>query len=447
MHKKCLVYKLILNNTVTMKKFLLPLLLLTLVIPASAQVDVVESSERRTPSWVNGIEKNYIIVSGSGTTIEAAQQNALNTVKERIVSSVAENVQTRSEMSVQEVSGGNVSSFLEKFATTTTTESAKVPFLQGISISKVEAFYWEKTRNKADRSIRFNYHLKYPFSQIELQRLVDEFKRRDRELTDQLNTLLNSVDLVTSVEEIEKNIGELNILLDYFMDGRKDKASLGITRYRSLLGSIDLVELESGLGEVKYALRLGNRFISTTKKPTVRSECARITSTVSSKDFTLIKYDFDNCYEDPENNIEVAYRFGSNSVRKSFYFDITSDKAAIFVSDPIRLTARAKDDATVQASDIDLTVVAKYDAPFTITKVELEWRGNTPLIVDNVGKSFSGKGNHSLRLSSNQPLAIGATSSLGQSISMLSGYIYFRNDRTGEQKTYRIYNHTYTTNW
>lgn len=429
-------------------KRLIAITLVFITVFGFAQQKPVETSSKKQPGWVNNLEKDYIIVSGSGPTAQDAQQKALTMVKERIVSSVAENVKTSSEMKVEEANfNNNISVFLEKFASTTKTTSGPVPFLQGISLSKVEEFYWEKFENKSTRSVYFNYHIKYPFPEIELQKLVFDFKQRDKELTKQLDDLLEAVDKVPSVEVIEKNIGELKVLADYFMDGRKDKANLGIKRYSSLFNSIELVELESGLGQLKYALRLGNRFIDTVRKPQVTSDCARITGTTNNKDHVLITYDYFNCYDDPENNIMVSYRFGNNTVKKAFYFDITADKASIFVNEPIRFTALSKNNGTIQGSDISIKVVSKYQAPFTIVKVELEWPGHPPVVIDNVGRSFEGKGNHSLSMKTDQLIQVETTTSLDKRVSLLSGYIHFRSDKTGEMKTYRIYNHNYTTNW
>lgn len=430
-----------------MKRIILLSLILLPLTACFAQVKVVESSARRAPSWVNGLEKDYIIVVGSAANIQDAQQNALSMVKERIVSSVAENVKTSSEMKMQESTINNISTYLENFATTTKTTSGPVPFLQGVSLSKVEEFYWEKTERKADRSIIYNYHIKYPFPYIEMWKLVEEFKKRDRELSEQLDELFNSVDKVASVEDIERSIGELKVLSDYFMDGRKDKAILGITRYSSLYDGIELVELESDLGILKYALRLGDRYIESTRKPQVRSECARITGTINDKDYTIINYDYFNCFEDPENHIMVTYRFGNNTFRKPFYFDITADKAAIFVNEPFHFKALSTNEGVVEGATLDVVLVSKYDAPFTVNKIVLEFTGQTPVIVDNISESYKGKGNHALKLMINDPINIDDTSTKGKRISMLSGYIHFKSDKNGENKTYRIYNHNYTTNW
>lgn len=430
-----------------MKKYLLLVVALIASAGISLSQDKVIEKSGKQPKWVNNLEKDYIITVGSGATSQDAQQNALTMVKERIVSSVAENVKSKTELKKEEANyNNNISVFLEKFASQTTTESGKVPFLQGISLSKVQEFYWEKLQRK-DKSVFFNYHIKYPFPEIELNKLVYDYKTRDAELTKQLEDLLAQTETVESVEQIEKNMGELKVLIDYFMDGRKNQAELGITKYLSLLASIELVEVESNLGELKYALRLGTRTISTVKKPVTKSECARITSTINNQSNWLVKYDYANCYEDPENNILVKYRFGNSDVQKKFYFDISANKASIFVNEPFHFTTTTKGESSIDASVLDMTVVSKYDAPFTIEKVVIEFKGLTPVVIEGINQNFTGKGNHNLKLNISQAIKIEGTSSIGKSISTLTGYIHYRSNSTGEVKTYRIYNHSYTTDW
>lgn len=430
-----------------MKKCLLLVVALVATVCLGFSQDKVLDKSGKQPKWINGIEKDYVIVAGSGASIQDAQQNALTTIKERIVSSVAENVVSKSEMKKEEANyNNNVSVFLEKFASQTNTQSGNVPFLQGISLSKVEEFYWEKLQRK-DKSVYFNYHIKYPFPEFELQKLVSDFKMRDRELTKQLEDLIAQTDTVASVEQIERNMSELKVLTDYFMDGRKDQANLGIARYRSLLASIELVEVEKNLGELKYSLRLGTRTISTVKKPITKSECARITSTINNLSYWSVKYDFANCYEDPENNILIKYRFGNTDVQKKFYFDVSANKANIFVSEPFHFTAVAKGEGTVEGVNLDMTVVSSYDAAFTVEKVIIEWNGLPPSTIEGINQSFSGKGNHTLKLSINQSIKVEGTTSAGKTLSLLSGYIHYRSNATGEVRTYRIYNHNYTTDW
>lgn len=429
-----------------MKKLFLIIFLLP-VLACMSQTRVVEKSGRK-PDWVNGLEKDYIIVVGTGGSIQDAQTNALNMVREHIVNAVAQNVRATSQMTVEESDfNNNISEYLQRFATTVTTTSGPVPYLQGVTLSRVDEFYWEKVQDRNTKNEVYNYHIKYPFPNIELQKLVMDFRIRDREMTEQLENILAGIDSVTQIEEIGKNIRELRILSDYFADARRDKALLGITQYRELYNTIELVEMESSLGELRYTIRFANRNVTTAQRPQITSECARVTGSSTQGDIVVVKYDYHNCYEDPENHLMVRYRFGNNNVQKKFYFDITDDKASIFVNEPLRFMSVSSDGTIVETSTVVITVVSRYDAPFTIDRVELEWSGQAPVVIENIGKRFSGKGNHTLSLQIQQPLQAKATSTQGKSISTMSGRIHFRSDKTGEMKSYRMLNQNYTTNW
>jgi len=432
------------------KKNVLVLFILIPFVACMAQTRVVESSSRRTPDWVHGLEKDYIITVGTGNTIQEAQQDALNMVREDIVNSVAVNVQTESEMYTEETNlNNNVSTYLEEFATTTTTASGPVSYLQGITLSQVEDYYWEKVENRRDGSIRFNYHIKYPFSDFEMQKLVMDFRKRDREMSNQLEDVLKSIDRkeFSNVEEIDKSIDELRVFVDYFVDARKDRAQLGISRCRQLYESIELAEKEGKLGELTYAMKLDNEIIHISRRPRVTSDCARITNIESQNGHTTVEYDYDYCYEDPENHIMVRYRLGTVNLERPFYFDITAEKVSIYVNDPFNFEAISKSENVVDEAKVGITIGSEYESPFTIEKVVLEWSGHSPVILDDIRQSFAGTGNHSLELFINQPLGIEKTSSADRRVAMLSGYIEYRSDVTGEKKTHQIYNHRYNTNW
>lgn len=430
-----------------MKKLTCVALFLLAGVVAFAQPKVVDKSGKK-PSWVNGLEKDFVIVSGSGSTIEEAQKNALMLIKERIVLSVAENVKAKSEMTKEESSyNSSVSTFLEKYSSQVTSQSGKVPYLQGISLSNANEYYWEKLYDKTTNKTVFNYHIKYPFPEFELQKLVSDFKLRDREMTENLNRLEAEVDTVSSIEQIEKNIDELKALQDAFVDARQDKVNVVIARYKNLYQSIELTEVDNSLGKLKFTLRLGNRNISTVKKPVVKSECARITGVKNNVTDWEITYDYDNCYEDPENNILVSYRFGNATVSKKFFFDVASNKTKIYVSEAIQFVKIEEDADNILAASCNLTIVSKYDTPIVIEKVTLEFKGVAPVVVDDVNQTFTGKGNHNLKLTLNSVLPKQLTTAAGKANPVISGSIQYRNQATGESATYRIYNQQYSTSW
>jgi hypothetical protein len=430
-----------------MKKLTSLIMLLLISLYAFAQPKVVDKSGRK-PDWVNGVEKDFIIVSGSGATINDAQNSALMVIKERIVSSVADNVKATSVMQTEETNTNkSVYSFFEKYSSQVTSQSGKVPYLQGISLSNANEFYWEKLHEKKTGKTFYEYHIKYPFPEFELKKLVSDFKFRDKELTDNLNRIEEEVETVTSIEQIESNLDELKALQNAFIDARLDKVNTVSARYRGLFKSVELTEIDNNLGLLKFTLRLNDRIISTVKKPTVTSECARINGTQNNITDWEISYNYDNCYEDPENNITVSFRFGNTPVSKKFYFNVAANKAAIFVSETIQLVKVSDDAENVLSSDCLLTVVSKYDPPLTIQKVTLEIKGIAPIIIEDINQNFSGKGNHAIKLTVNAPLAKLITTSAGKSNPVLSGTIQYKNQTTGENLTYRIYNQKYSTSW
>jgi len=430
-----------------MKKLTVLFLLTLIGLVAYTQPKVMEKSGRK-PAWINGIEKDFIIVSGSGATINEAQNSALMIIKERIVSSVADNVKATSTLQTSETNTNKtVHSFFETYSSQVTSQSAKVPYLQGISLSNANEYYWEKLLDKKTKKTSYEYHIKYPFPEFELKKLVSDFKFHDKELTDNLLRIEEEVETVTSIEQIESNLDELKALQGAFIDARVDRVNTVSARYRALFKSVELTEVENSLGLLKFALRLNDRIISTVKKPTVVSECARIKGIKNNVTDWEINYDSENCYEDPENNIAVAFRFGNATVSKKFYFNVASNKASIFVSEAIQIVKVTDDPDNILTSNCTITAVSKYDSPVIIQKVTLEIKGIAPIIIEDVNQNFSGKGNHSIKLTINTTMPKQVTTSAGKANPVLSGSIQFKNQSTGESSTYRIYNQKYSTSW
>lgn len=439
------------NGMQNKQKLFLPIFwmcVLLITTNACAQYRVVDSSQRRTPDWVNTLEKDYIIINAEGSSITEAQQNALMLIKERIVTSVANHVKAESEMVTEQVNyNEHITVFLEKYTATITTQSGDIPYLQGISLSRAEGFYWEHLRDRRTGKEKYRYHVRYPFPEFELRKLVMDFQLMQRRLAAQLHDLLDAMAEVTSIEQINNNISELQTLAASFVDGRKEQALNGVNRYRGLLNSINLYEENSSLGTLRFALRAGDRRFTTSQQPNIRSECARITGKRADGDFWVIDYDVDYCYDDPENHIEVHYRFGTSPIRKKFYFDVNEDKVRISLRQPIHFTALEEDAETVHRTGLNINIYAEHDATFVIEQIILNFEDLPPILIRDIEKSFSGRGSHKLNVEFNDPIIATATSALERRLPRISGYIEYREGHDGEKQTYRIYNHPYTTSW
>ena len=149
--------------------FLTAALLFSLTSTVSAQFKVVDKSSKKAPAWYQQMVADYLIVSAHEPTLEEAQAACLQEVKKQIIQAVAQNI-TFSESSNlnQKLEGEEITEFVDTYSSTTDVKAATVPFVQGISLSKVEEYYWEKLQDKKTKEVYYNCSIKYPFTQLEL---------------------------------------------------------------------------------------------------------------------------------------------------------------------------------------------------------------------------------------------------------------------------------------
>jgi hypothetical protein len=290
----------------------------------AAQVKVLEKSAKKAPAWVNGIEKNFLIVSATAGDVEEAKEKILHSLREQIVQAVAVNVQSSAAVNVQETMlNGKVRQFLETTGTTIQTRSGNVPFLSEIALSNAVDYYWEKQQNRKTKAVTVLYHVKYPFPEIQLQQLVFEFKRADGKLTAQLTALCESIDTIRNMEGISKNITALQQLQKLFDDGRKEQAAACIANYRNLYTYASLEESAHHTGSLSYQLMLSGKPAVTIQTPRVKSNCAdNIRVKTYDNGSADISYQTDGCYADLDNYIEVTYTFGGKHVAQKFFFTV-----------------------------------------------------------------------------------------------------------------------------
>jgi hypothetical protein len=406
---------------------------------------VKESSERKQPAWVNGLEKGYVIAVASSTGLEDAQQKCLAKVKEQIISSVAENIQTSSEYYRSEQMQNNNSQYAESFQTATKTRAADIPYIKGISLTNVEAFYWEQVEEPA--GLKYYYHMKYPFSQAQLKMLIMEFEKADRALTEQLEGLLAKIDVMESLEEMSQTEKELKALSEGFIDvdPRRDKANVGIAKLKDMMKNVSVETINNTLGEVRMSLRIGDRVVTTSRKPKTRSNCAKITDVRSKGREWVVSYTYDECYEDPENSIVAEFLTAYGKATSTFYFNINAEKIDIFVNNDINLSGGNDLGTEIEGVNCIIPLTSKYATPFIIEKVILNFGNEAPVIIDNLNQEFSGEGKHEITFQIAQALAKDVYTA--KKYSMIKGTIHYKSVKTGEKSIYKMYNQDITTSW
>lgn len=300
--------------------YLIGLLLLSFQL--SAQWKVVDKSHKHKPSWVGGAERNYLIVSADAPTLEAAKEKLLISLKQQIVGTIATRIVAETNISRQQTTVGRESDYTENITSSVQAKVGRVPFVSEISLSKAKEYYWEKLYDKKKKAYLYEYHVKYLFTDFEIQELVSQFNEHENGLNVRLTAYTDELEKIESVEQIDRNINELKSLLQEFDrdDPRCMQTEQLTNMYRKLYSFLDLREEERpSLHTVSLGLYLRNRRIASLQKPQLLSNCASKLSYTINEGYYHISYDDTACYEQDENYLEIRFRFGNKITSKKVY--------------------------------------------------------------------------------------------------------------------------------
>lgn len=423
-------------------KRILWLLGILLPVFCCAQQSVLEKSGKK-PAWVTNLESGFLTGTGKGATVQDAQAQALLQVKAQIVSSVADRVVSTSTLETRELTVDDVSTQLQSFSGLIQSQSGKQDFLTGVSAVRIAGQYWEKIQDKSTKSVWYQCYIKYPFSTFELNGLVDEFKKKDQELTDELTKALTMLETFQSVENIKDARSMLTMLEQVFVDERKVKARAGVEKSDALLSSVVIRDEGSTTGYLRYALYIANRRISAAVRPVVSAPCAIIEDRKTGTEICEIRYRYDECYGDTDAKIKLVYNFGGAKTERLFYFDVNEGKAKVAVTGTIRFSEGTIEGEKMLNARCAFEVQSAFSSPCELTSVRFEWKGfsvDLPLDV-----KIAGKGLHPVSVIIPQlPMAI--VSTVLNPEQLLNGSLLYRSEE-GKEMMVRLYQRTYITSW
>ncbi len=338
-------------------------------VSLSAAVKVVERSAKKAPVWLNTMEREYIITSAVADGLERAKALCMDNIRAQVIESVAQNVQSSNASTIsQETMTSGITDFVDNFSSAFKTQAATVPFLTGISASKAEDYYWEKRLDKETGEITWLYSIKYPFPRIELKKLVDIFETNDRKMEVRYEQLRDEYDDIVSVEQIDKAVSDLKPLIDYFFDDVRKGAAQTLQRdYSALYGRIFLNEVSSRPGEYVYRLMLGDKAVSCSRKPSLKSET--LTQLHAEKRGTewVVTYDYSDADVNEQNVVQLSQRVGSVSIREQIFADLSGTVIELKPVGEVSMTA------TVRADSVISGITMRMDA--SVNRNDLNIRG------------------------------------------------------------------------
>lgn len=307
-----------------MKHAILSLLLLVSGIPGFAQKEkVVETSDRRKPDWIGRSDASALSVTEVGETLAEASARCMNTIRQQVVTAIAVNVSSTETMTSRQITRDNLMSVMTDYSSELMTEAGQLPYLNDLTLSNAEAIYWERIYSKRDKSYRYEYSVRYPFSEATRRQLIDAFLAIDNAKVARMEALRGESETLTDLDRITPALNELDELERYFFDAMRRNEVVTLRRnFLGLYSRISIEVEEESLGRCIYSLTLDGRRVTTSQQPRLRSESA-IEMTVAPYEGgrCLLTYNADYASPRDINTLEIRYPFGGGRVARTLYFD------------------------------------------------------------------------------------------------------------------------------
>lgn len=307
-----------------MRKLLVIAMALMLPLCTMAQkkgFKLVEKSGPK-PEWVGkGSIQGFIIVQSDKPTLDEVKADAMQKVRAEIASSVATNVmRTVNSYTQKTVEDGN-STTNATLSIESTSKIAKMPAIQGVSMTKAETYH-ELFKNKKTGEQYYNMYVKYPFSQFDLVELVTAYEKHEKEIDDKIAGYEAGLSTVGSVEQVDDAITALGALAkEVGTDDSRYFTIEGITnRYIGIYDNIIVDIVDSSSARLTLKLVYNGNTITTSQKPRVSSNCATQFNVKNDGDNIVINYNSEYCYDQDDNYVEVRFRFGSKYVKEKAFF-------------------------------------------------------------------------------------------------------------------------------
>lgn len=294
-----------------MKRLLTFVSALLLVGAAVAGDKVIQSSSKSMPKWVGGMEEGYFIVSAQAGTLEDAQEKAITQVREQIVSAIATRVHSATTITMHELAvNGDIQSRKE-MKSQLSVEAADIPYLANVSPSHAEAFYWAKVR-RDDKSIYYNYHVKYPFSNSKLRMLVDDYEKQQKAINDTLQAFASTN--FADYDDLDQMLLRYTLLKQFTTslregDSRRDICNAVRNSYEQMLArNLHVETVSSDRKATRAGLFYGTQQLNCSALPKVKTNCLTAIQLQNATNAAVIQYDYETgCYEDEQNWLEIVY--------------------------------------------------------------------------------------------------------------------------------------------
>ena len=259
--------------------FILSLLfLLPMNLCAQTKFKLEEQSSKSRPDWLtdNNYKGAFMVQANGMASIEDAQNAVMTSLLNQIASSVAVEVTGETVSDVNWLTDNDKDVFSQNIQSSTITRIAKMPALQGISITKAQV-YWEYYVNKKTNESYYDYYILYPFSMLELEELIDAYNKHEKKINDKIDGIENQLNGIEEISVALKNIDEMKLMMQGMDNGDLKYYRLKnvLKQYNKFIDDIHVEVIENNKDLIVLQLRYDERCLKATSLPKVTGDCAR----------------------------------------------------------------------------------------------------------------------------------------------------------------------------
>ena len=306
--------------------FILSLLfLLPMNLCAQTKFKLEEQSSKSRPDWLtdNNYKGAFMVQANGMASIEDAQNAVMTSLLNQIASSVAVEVTGETVSDVNWLTDNDKDVFSQNIQSSTITRIAKMPALQGISITKAQV-YWEYYVNKKTNESYYDYYILYPFSMLELEELIDAYNKHEKKINDKIDGIENQLNGIEEISVALKNIDEMKLMMQGMDNGDLKYYRLKnvLKQYNKFIDDIHVEVIENNKDLIVLQLRYDERCLKATSLPKVMGDCARDFN-VSNDGYNIdIQMNTFDCYAQDDNYVTARFNFGDRKLMKKILINL-----------------------------------------------------------------------------------------------------------------------------
>jgi len=365
-----------------------------------AQTKIIDKSSRKMPKWCKLQEKGFLMVNVKQSTLQKAQDAAMDRVKEMIAQSVAQNVISDEFSKVSETTEKGKSEVEDIYFSFTKTHSARLPFLKGISFANATGVYWQKVKIKKTKEIYYNYFLRYPYSSLDQSKLIDEYTSLDKEKEAELEAIDAQQYHMAKVSDIADGLRRLSSLKEFFFDSVRKSKVLSLEKaYQKLYSMISVSGAFVSPTEYVCFLSLNGYPIQAEQLPRFTSNCATKIVLKQDKADLHVSFSTEDCLPMEDNHITLDFRVAGKKISHTFYVTSEQERALYLLPEGnVYIFADSIADTTLTDITIKLSVNNVNASSFILKGIQVRLPELVaPIVMEDVNAPYTAGGVISLK--------------------------------------------------